>query len=294
MTTLIIHGTLAGGATWYKSSWSGRGFLAGLRKGMIAADGSEDIWTVNGERIDNVQGLGTFKWSGSHEGSGRGYAAIALVNYLNQLHEITDEPIRIIAHSHGCNVVKLASSLPDLAASVFIDQAVFLACPHFSEVGVNSEPLADWKDSLSFKKLAEHNKDAAPLLRYAINPNRFRRILNLYSKQDVVQVPLAQAFGATTVPMTGSFWNNFKAALVTGITEYPTAARRDIDPNARHLYDDLELEISGQGTGLAAHSALHGYEVGAFCGDWLNTGLNSQQIIANAGALILSYDDLGG
>lgn len=260
---------------------------------MIEADGTQDIWSANGARVENIPSLNHFKWSGSHEGTGRGIAAKDLARYLNQLREITDEPIRIIAHSHGCNVVKLASSLPELSANVHIDQAIFLACPHFSEVGANPERLADWKDSLSFKKLAEHNKDWPAVLRYALDPNRVGRILNMYSQQDSVQVRLAQAFGATTAPMTGSFWNNFKTALSTGVMETPTAARCDIDPNARHLYDDLELEISGQGTGMTAHSALHGYEVGAFCGAWLNTGLNSQQIIANAGVPILSYDDLG-
>jgi predicted alpha/beta hydrolase family esterase len=37
-----------------------------------------------------------------------------LAAYLNALRSVTDEPIRIVAHSHGCNVVKLASMLPEL------------------------------------------------------------------------------------------------------------------------------------------------------------------------------------
>ena len=75
MTTLIIHGTLANGASWYKSSWSGRGFLAGLQQGMIEVDGTEDVWTVNGADIGHVSGLGLYEWSDSHEGAGCGGAA---------------------------------------------------------------------------------------------------------------------------------------------------------------------------------------------------------------------------
>ena len=45
-----------------------------------------------------------FEWSGSHEGTGRGDAAARLAQYLNSIADLTEEPLRIIAHSHGCNV----------------------------------------------------------------------------------------------------------------------------------------------------------------------------------------------
>ena len=293
MTTVVIHGTLANGASWYKSSWSGHGFLAGLQQGMLAETGTEDIWTVNGADVGAIPDLGIFEWSGSHEGSGRGFAAQQLAKYLSRLCEYTSEPIRVIAHSHGCNVLKLATALPEIADHVFIEKAVFLACPHFSEAGTNPEKMANWQDKFSFKKLAEHGRAAPRLFRYAMNPERFGRILNMYSEQDAVQVKLAQLFGSTLPPMTGTMWNNFKAGMTTGGMEYPTSTRTDLDPNTNGLYEDLALHISGRGSGTTAHSALHGFNAGRFCGVWLNSRATSQEMVDNAGPPVLSFDDLG-
>ena len=127
-----MHGTLAIGASWYQDSWEGNGFLAGLCEGMKEASGWHDAWIINGEPVWEYSDLGdVYEWNGLAEGIYRGMAAKQLAAYLNIVADLTDEPIRIIAHSHGCNVVKLASSLPELSNNVFIDQAAFLACPHF-------------------------------------------------------------------------------------------------------------------------------------------------------------------
>ncbi len=44
----------------------------------------------------------------------RGRVAVSLAAYLNALRSVTEEPVKIVPHNHGCNVVKLASMLPEL------------------------------------------------------------------------------------------------------------------------------------------------------------------------------------
>jgi triacylglycerol esterase/lipase EstA (alpha/beta hydrolase family) len=130
MTTIIVHGALAKGATWYASSWEARGFCQAFAAGMS----DHDIWLAHGEPVGHYDKLnpkkkwslwtgtrgilqtveGPYEWTGSWEGLARGGAAVWLAAYLNALRSVTDEPIRIVAHSQGCNVVKLASMLPDL------------------------------------------------------------------------------------------------------------------------------------------------------------------------------------
>ncbi len=117
---------------------------------MSDHDADHDIWLAHGEPVGHYDKLnpkkkwslwtgtrgilqtveGPYEWTGGSEGLARG-AAVWLAAYLNALRSVTDEPIRIVAHSHGCNVVKLASMLPELDSSVIVESAVFLACPHF-------------------------------------------------------------------------------------------------------------------------------------------------------------------
>jgi predicted alpha/beta hydrolase family esterase len=95
-----------------------------------------------------------------------------LVQYLNRLRRETDEPIRIIAHSHGCNVVKLASMSRELSADVHISKAVFLACPHFWEANYEAEEPTSVLDKFKFKRLRPHGRK----YRYRASPERFGRI----------------------------------------------------------------------------------------------------------------------
>lgn len=48
----------------------------------------------------------------------RDAGADQLVHYLNTVSTLTDEPLRIIAYSHGCNLVKSASSHRELSGRV--------------------------------------------------------------------------------------------------------------------------------------------------------------------------------
>ena len=126
---------------WWWNSWGDRGFLRGLAEGMTEAGGGHDVWRVGGRPVADWQQLqsrklaqhqGHFRWAGSNMPAVRDAGADQLVDYVNTVSTLTDEPLRIIAHSHGCNLVKSASSHRQLSNGVFIDRAVFLACPHFA------------------------------------------------------------------------------------------------------------------------------------------------------------------
>lgn len=295
MTTIVVHGTLAYGSSWYQSSWGEDGFLTGLHAGMLEASNWHDIWAVNGESVDAYPTLGgMFEWNGLAEGIYRGIAASELAEYINSLVELTDEPIRIIAHSHGCNVVKLASSLPALSPAVEIDQAVFLACPHFYEDEYTQQDLS-WQDRLDIRKVSQSYKATNRRYRYRVDPGRFGRILNVFCEQDKVQVDLAQSLSGGQVPLTGSFWENVVSQLTDGIHELPIATRCDTDEQASDLYEDLEVYVEKGCSGIKTHSVMHGKFLGALSGLWLNSGERVETLIHNNGDLpVLPCNDTGG
>ncbi len=294
MTTIVVHGTLATGSSWYQSSWGERGFLTGLRSGMGETSAGHDIWTVDGKAVGTYPALGgVFEWNGLAEGIYRGLAASALAKYLNAVAELTSEPIRIIAHSHGCNVVKLASSLPELSSAVHIDQAVFLACPHFYEDEYTQEELS-WQDRLDIRKVAEAYKATKRRYRYPVAPHRFGRILNVYCETDKVQVDLAQSLSGGQVPLTGGFLENVLKQLSDGTHETPTATRCDTDERAAHLYENVEVHVEGGCSGMKAHSVMHGFHIAELCGVWLNSGESAENIFRRIGELpVLSCSDTG-
>jgi hypothetical protein len=292
MTTLIIHGTLANGASWYQNSWQGDGFLAGLDNGLALAEGANDIWSLNGAHVSEYNDLGLYEWSGSGIGTNRGTAATELAQYLNTVAHYTDEPIRIIAHSHGCNVVKLASSSPELSSNVYIEQAVFLACPHFYEETYTTDKLP-WQDRINIKKVIEANKNAGYFIRYPVNPDKIGRILNAYSERDSVQSAFAETLGGTQPPMSGNFLENCKLLFNHGLTEMPKSSRWEMDERVTYLYENIELQIQGKCSGLKAHSVMHGFTMGQLCGVWLNSGLHIDEIIGRVGAPVLSGTDDG-
>jgi len=295
MTTIVVHGTMAMGATWYQSAWEGEGFLAGLNIAMLETSGQQDIWQVNNEHVSNYAALGkVYEWSGLPEGLYRGIAAGELARYLNIVASLTDEPIRIIAHSHGCNVVKLASSLPELSPQVMIEQAVFLACPHFYEDQYKQEQLSGL-DQFDIRKVHQGYKKSGYRFRYALDPQRFGRILNVYCQQDSVQVDLAESFSGGMVPLNGSFLENVMKQLTDGILELPRAARQDMDDNARQCYEEQEVFVEPSCSGIHTHSVMHGFIMGMLAGSWLNSGLSVQQLLQERGTLpLLECSDTGG
>jgi hypothetical protein len=266
MTTLVIHGTLARGASWYWNSWKPGGFCHAVAEAMERVSGWHDVWRVNGQ---SIAAAGRFEWSGMAEGLFRGEAARELVQYLNGLGRQTDEDIRIIAHSHGCNVVKLASANPEL--KVHIDKAVFLACPHFWETSYEAEEPKSWLDKFKFELLKPRGRK----YRYGASPQRFGRILNLYSESDLVQLELAQSLSGSYVPtMTGDFLGDLKRMISTGdVYEIPTAERTDSDPLAGKLYVNSAVRISTERGRIAVHAAMHSAAVGMICGAWLNSDI---------------------
>ena len=295
MTTLVVHGTLARGSSWYQDSWEERGFLAGLQRGMEDASDWHDIWCVGGEWVWDLPAPGAvFEWTGLAEGLYRGIAAQRLVEYLNTVAELTDEPIRVIAHSHGCNVVKLASSLPALSPAVYIEQAVFLACPHFREDRREQGELGGL-DQFDIGKVHQAYQKTGDRFRYRVAPDRFGRILNIYNERDEVQVNLAQSLSGGQVPLTGSFLENVLQQLSSGIHEAPDATRTDMDDAAAHLYEDLCVEVDSRCSGLGAHSVMHGALIGLLCGVWLNSGDSVYDVLQEFGDLpVLPADDTGG
>lgn len=284
MTTLVIHGTLAQGASWYWNSWEQGGFCHALVTGMEAVSGSHDVWRVQGESIETNN---RFEWSGLAEGLYRGDGADKLVQYLNQLRRRTDEPIRIIAHSHGCNVVKLASMSPGLSANV--SKAVFLACPHFWEVNYEAAEPASLSERFSFERLHPRGRK----YRYRASPQRFGKILNLYSERDGVQVDLAKSLSGGMVPLTGRFVDDFLKMLRTGdVYELPMADRMDSDPLAQHLYENFAVPTAKGCGETAVHTAMHGATVAKLCGVWLNSETPIESLVSELIAEIGGFPEI--
>jgi hypothetical protein len=237
MATIVVHGTLPGRAakhySWWHDSWGEDGFLNALAGGMLDAAGGHDVWRVGDAPVQEIPDLGFFVWSGALAGFARDAGSTGLVKYLNKIADLSGERLCIVAHSHGCNVVKNASSHRKLRAR--IDKAVFLACPHFVAKG-----------------------HAGAVYTYRLNPQRVGSVLNVYSRRDSVQVGLASKF-------TGPFG----ARLADFLPQEATAC--DTDPQARSVYRNLEVTTEGEGE--VAHETLHGSLVGRVAGLWLNEGL---------------------
>ena len=113
-------------------------------------------------------------------GLGRIQASTELARYLETLSEISPgERIDIVAHSHGCNVVKQATQ--ELQHQVPVGRVIFLACPHFVDVQDQSLP-------------------------YRLNPHLFenhggRPVLNFYSQEDTVQISIAGTLPELALPL---------------------------------------------------------------------------------------------
>lgn len=293
MTTIVIHGTYANKARWALDSWGQGGFLQGLCDGMTAADGADDIWRVNGRDMSEIDQLSEFHWSGSNIGSMRGEAGDSLARYLNQLADLTDEPVNVVAHSHGCNVVKYATSSRHLGHHVYLDNLVFLACPHFHEPTYSAAP-ARGLEKFTAKAMFGALEQTGAYFAYRINPDRVGRILNLYSERDAVQTTVAQTVSGTTRPLPGGFFENIAHMGKRGQAEMPVATRQDLDPDAQHLYDDCHVVLSGGGKDRHAHGAMHGNDVGFLAGFWMSSGMDIETALDHVNGLTFDIHDHGG
>jgi hypothetical protein len=248
MTTVPAHHL-----NWWWRSWNPGGFLHGLAEGMTSVNGAEDIWRVGGVLVEEIEELqpkwsfwkggigqfsqhkGYFMWVGGDSYAERDAGAEHLALYLSRIAEISPgEPVRIVAHSHGCNVVKKASSSKKLAKDVVIERAVFLACPHFETHLVHND---EW------------------YYPYRLNIERVGRVLNLFSERDTVQTKIAERLPSTLISTNWREWTP------------PKAHRTEQDPEAVAVYEDYRIVT--QDSGVAAHAALHGVTVGRLAGRWL-------------------------
>ncbi len=270
MATIVIHGTMttsaASAADWWWNSYDPGGFLWGVRKGLVEAGGADDVWCVGGTDVSELEAFanprngaahaGRFLWTGMNQGSFRRGAAKELAHYLNTIAALSPgEPIRILAHSHGCNVVKAASAQRSLSREVWIEQAVFMACPHFVARAGFRGPFP-----------------------YRLDAGRFGSILNLSSPNDTVQDSIAERLPG----LLGPDW----------LEGAPEAHRTEQDPDAAPLYQSWEIPT--EDSGVAAHTAMHGSLIGYLAGLWL-AGNESFRTITkrNAGYLPVPSGDHG-
>lgn len=279
MATIIIHGTMPGAssptsAKWWWDSWYEGGFLYHLAQEIKEISGreSDDVWKIRGVPVSQIPEMvenswekqfeklsplekyyvemgtmklpesyrahdGHYMWTGSFSHMLREQGGRTLARYLNRIKEIApEEPIRIVAHSHGCNVVKMASSSELLDSSVHIDRAIFLACPHFKiKVGRGTK------------------------YPYSLDPSRFGKIFNLYSPTDKVQVDIAEDYPGPP--------DNFDFTV-----GQVTSKRKEQNPATQNAYSNFEIPTSD--TKIKAHTVMHGWTVGAFCGILLSCQKN--------------------
>jgi hypothetical protein len=271
MSTLIIHGTFDRDGEWWRVPRHGD-FMQAVMDGMAAGGRQPDVWLLGGRhvseypelRVKDSYGLllgrkaapfqqidGCFRWTGAdYHGIGRMQGGEELARYLDALAVLQPgEEINLIAHSHGCNVVKVATQL--MGRGVRLGTVAFLAGPHF-EVATPSKER--WV--------------------YPLNPSAFPRrggappILNLYDSSDVVQKGLADHLADLGLP-PGLPKLGFLGFHGTPVVN---AHRTDPDPAVAHLYENVMVSQDvGNGllSGVKAHGAVHGAAIGRLVGYWM-------------------------
>ncbi len=256
VTTLIIHGTMttlsAKSYSWWQTSWQDKGALCGLMRGMNANGAADDIWKVDNRDVSEIPVLrhdrrkmfvtnGRFYWSGFNQKQFRLDAGDQLARYLNLIVEYAaGEELRIIAHSHGCNVVKACTSSAVLDPSIVISKVCFLACPHFESPG---------------------SKARFP---YRLNPDRVGEIINLFTDDDSVQDGVADL-------IPNMFGDGFGGWV-------RDASRVETDPQVEYLYQNHHIETVDRGT--KAHTAMHGFNVFYMLGQWLTQDVHFSTVLA--------------
>ena len=105
LTTIIVHGTWAAGANWWKKQ-----------------PGTTNFWSyIDGLTTSLYQGADAFAWTGANQHVDRVAAAIDLKNWCVS-HGV--DRLQAIAHSHGVNVCVIASRL-----GVKFENLIALAAP---------------------------------------------------------------------------------------------------------------------------------------------------------------------
>ena len=257
MTTIIVHGTFARTRDWWRA---GQPFPTAVGRGIESADCADDVWRVAGTPVAAIEALarqpgwsalrgrerlpfetsdGCFHWSSENSHTLRRDAGEQLAHYLATVHALAgDEVIDVIAHSHGGNVVKEATT--HFTAPI-VRRVALLGTPHFEFSDGSGHP-------------------------YELNPHAIAdSVVNLYSELDTVQVNAAQMApdfgGPPGLPAV-------KALGFAGTLPPVDARRIDRDPGSSHLYENVEIPVDA-GHGKKAHTALCDPEIGLRIGRWL-------------------------
>lgn len=101
-TLMLVHGTWASDAAWYRPGGDFHQFIKGLRPDLYSAP---DF----------------FQWTGGYSDGARLDGATKLKQWVEQRHE---QGLDLMGHSHGANVILKATDL-----GLSIGKAVLLACP---------------------------------------------------------------------------------------------------------------------------------------------------------------------
>ena len=253
MCTIVIHGTQSRDESWWIVKRPG-GFLDALAQGMRQGGKEADVWMIDerpiadfapppsppdGEPFEHIDGH--FRWSGEFGHEARMRDGKRLARYLESLSQIhPSEPINVIAHGHGCNLVKIATHY--VQPGTLLGRAVFLGAP-YCEIVDGDQPFPY---RLSAQSLSRDVAGAAP-------------VLNVYSQEDVVQVDWTDCFPDQDQP--GEDWEH-------RLTTLYNAHRVDPDPYASYAYDNVELPTR-LGAGPHVHLAMHGPTTGLLTGFWL-------------------------
>lgn len=258
MSTIVVHGTLAKESTWWRAQESGR-FLDAVARGMREGGQEPDLWTIAGRPVsefkilrpkrswgffgmklppfDNIEGR--YCWGGANMHVERTRCGEELARYLETLAEISPgETIHLIAHSHGGNLIKVATN--HVGPQVSIGRVVLLACPHCENIAGGA---GDYLYRLNTDVLSADGGIGPP-------------VLNAYSEEDTVQADISD-IAPDFIPSPG-----------TSYAPIFDAHRIDPDPDAQPAYEDFELPTQ-VGKGIGAHFATHSPTVGLVIGYWL-------------------------
>jgi hypothetical protein len=258
VSTIVIHGTLARNEAWWRDV-AASDFLTALADGMAAGGRDRhDVWTIAGRPVSQFAELqpvaargffgtkqppfnqigGHFCWSGENVHRERLDGGLALARYLEVLAGISpDEPIDIVAHSHGANLVKVATC--EAGRQVRFGQLVFLAAPHCGKAQVS------WAEVNYYRLHASWANGGPP------------RVLNIYSAADPVQTRIAGGAPDSRGTPPG----------FPGWTPVFDAFRVEQDEQLQGVYEDME--VAAVARGVAEHGMLHNAAIGKLVGLWL-------------------------
>ena len=259
MCTIVIHGVGARDESWWILKRPG-GFLDALAQGMRQGGREPDIWTIgerpladyappppppDGEPFEHLDGH--FRWCGQPGHEARLRDGMRLARYLGSLSRVhPSEPINIVAHGHGANLVKIATHY--VQPGTLLGRVVFLGSP-FCEIVEGGQ---QFPYRLSAQSISRDVAGAAP-------------VMNLYSREDTAQIDWTDSFpqesGCVVEP--DGRGSDFRMS--------PTfhAYRVDPDPYTQYAYDNVELPTR-MGLGGHVHQALHGPTVGLLIGYWFS------------------------